>query len=150
MDWMEKAWVPKEDLNKAHIYKPTPEQQRARLRHMLGIRVATFQGKRNRSKVRVFILLFNNQDRYLSAVEISEASGISYDYCRNRLRYWVKWGYLKSYLQKTKLDHARKYAISKKGLRYLEKVPAQIAAQILGELQDYRTMAEKVRQGLKD
>lgn len=149
MEW-DKVRVPQEELAKVNIRVPTPEQQRARLRHMLGIREATFLGKRNHSKIRVFILLLNNQGRFLSSSEISEASGISYDYCRNRLRYWVKWGYLKSYLQKTKFDRARKYAISKKGIRYLERVPAQITSQILKELQDYQTMAEKVKRTLKD
>ncbi|GEM_PF-4517426 len=149
----EKIRVPKEELAKVHIREPkimTPERQRARLRPMLGIPGANFIGKRNHSKVRVLILLYNNQNIFLSATQIAEESGISYDYCRNRLRYWFKWGYLKSYLEKTKFDRARKYAISKKGLRYLAKVPDQIAAQILGELKDYRTMAEKVKRTLKD
>ena len=152
MDW-EKIKVPREELNVLHISEPklmTPERQRARLRPMLGIPGANFIGKRNHSKVRVLILLYNTQNNFLSAVQIAEESGISYDYCRNRLRFWFKWGYLKSYLEKTKFDRARKYAISKKGLRYLEKVPAHIAREIMAELEDYRIMAENTKRILKD
>ena len=149
MDW-DKIRVPTEELAKVHIYKPTPEQQRARLRHMLGIREATFVGKRNRSKTRIFILLFNTQGNYLSASEISEASGISYDYCRNRLPYWAKWGYIRRYVVRTKLGTSRKYCISQKGVKYLQKAPSEIISEIMRELQDYRTMAEKVKQVLKD
>jgi hypothetical protein len=96
VDW-DKIRVPKEELGKVRIREPkamTPERQRALLRHLLGIREASFVGKRNHTKIRVFILLFNTQDTFLSAEQISEESGISYDYCRNRLPFWFQWGYI--------------------------------------------------------
>ncbi len=149
MDW-DKMRVPKEELTKVRVRDPkatTPERQRALLRHLLGGCEASFIGKRNHSKVRVLMLLFNTQDRFLSAEQIAEESGISYDYCRNRLPLWFMWGYVNRTTLRKKF---RRYAISKKGIRYLEKVPPEVAALIIEELKNYRAMAEHVKRTLGD
>ena len=152
MDW-EKMRVPKEELSKVRIREPkamTPDRQRALLRHLLVIPGANFVGKRNHSKLKVFILLLNTHGGFLSAEEIAEESGVSFNYCRNRLPLWFEWGYIRRKVTKERVGLRKRYAISRKGCRYLERVPPQVAAQITGELQDYRTMADHVKQVLKD
>jgi hypothetical protein len=152
MDW-EKMRVPKEEINKFRFQEPkamTPVRQRALLRHLLGIPGANFVGKRNHTKLKVFILLFNTRDGFLSAEEIAAESGVSFNYCRNRLPLWFEWGYIRRKTIRERQGLRKRYAISRKGCRYLERVPSHIAAQIKRELQNYRNMAVHVKQILKD
>ena len=104
---MEFEKVPKEDFAIVDPPKPKPMAREGKLIiRPFRLHLASFNGKHNHTKVRVFIFLFNTQNTYLSALEISNESLVSYGYCRNRLRYWAKWGYLKRRLS-LRLDLAR-------------------------------------------
>ena len=55
--------------------------------------IATFNGKHNRSKSKVFIVLIRK--KRLSLSELAKASGVSYNYLSSRVSKWVEWGYLR-------------------------------------------------------
>jgi hypothetical protein len=84
----------------------------------------TFEGKNNRTKGYILMLLYLRRDEYLSVQEMSEyliSEQLSFPYIANRIRLWHTWGYIGKRLRKSdNYPPPYEYLILSKGLSLLK------------------------------
>lgn len=83
--------------------------------------IASFKGKCNSCKSKVLLILNHFKDKYLTAREINEYTGVSYEYLEARLSFW----YNIRYVNRKPTSPAKgrpiwKYQIAERGKRFVE------------------------------
>jgi hypothetical protein len=108
--------------------------------------VATFRGKHNASKSKVFIVLYSRQYQQphspgLTLPELATYSGVSYSYIKTRLAKWCLWGYLKreKCVSSTRKQTVYTYVIADRGRHFvLDRIPKAIGARFVTEIQEHQ------------
>ena|GEM_PF-1528161 len=113
-------------------------------------RRATFRGKHNRSKSKVFLLLYHVRHHQgdtngRTARWIYINSGVPYSSLQARLGKWTEWGYLTRYTAKG-IDGQPcwHYKLGQKGRKFIEKVltyyAPEMIPQYLQEIRDFQKL----------
>ncbi|MBI2851745.1 MAG: hypothetical protein HYX84_01400 [Chloroflexi bacterium] len=100
------------------------------------------RGKRNRSKLKAWLMLEGVQQRYpqanLSASELSKLTGVNGDYLSGRLPLWAEWGYV---LRHVRLGDGRPfcvYRLSAKGIETCAGLSADDRELIVKLIQEHQ------------
>jgi predicted transcriptional regulator len=106
--------------------------------------IAKFNGDNNRSKSKVLIWLYSRlQHGYtsgLSALELSQAVGVSYSSLQSSLSKWYKWRYIDRRPVSSDSGHPHyTYAIADRGVHFVEDIiPRDKYDQYVSEIREFR------------
>lgn len=82
---------------------------------------AKFVGKRNSCKGKVLIILYHFKDKYLTARQIHEYTGVSYEYLETRLSFWYNIRYInRKPLSRAKGQPVWTYQIAERGKHFVD------------------------------
>jgi len=93
---------------------------------------------RNSSKSKCFLILARLSGEYLTAKQISDFTGTSYNYLTQRLSYWHTWNYIKRKVFSS--GHGRPffvYGIGKGGQDYLKRIPRESMNRLITEINEW-------------
>lgn len=86
---------------------------------------ATFKGKHNACKAKTLIVLYHRKNKLnhktgLSITELTDATGVSYNYLGSRLAYWHRWGYILRHIKQGNTRPVYSYSIALRGSHFVE------------------------------
>jgi len=101
--------------------------------------IVDFTGRNNSSKGKVLIYLAHIKGKYLTALQLHQATGVSYDYLRQRLSFWYNIRYInRKVIAPAKGRPKWTYCIAERGLNFVDvRLPDDKRNQYIKEINDF-------------
>jgi len=101
--------------------------------------IADFTGKNNSCKGKVLIYLLHVKGKYLTARQLHDKTGVSYDYLRQRLSFWFNIRYInRKVLAPARGKPAWAYCIAERGDHFVNyRIPQDKRNEFIQEINDW-------------
>ena len=101
--------------------------------------IADFTGKNNSCKGKVLIYLLHVKGKYLTARQLHDTTGVSYDYLKGRLSFWFNIRYVnRKVLAPAKGKPAWAYCIAERGELFVNyRIPQDKRNEFIQEINDW-------------